>query len=108
VSAFHLPTIDRVHAQAPHLATGWLLINVPDTDAVLEQTVRHGHSALHPHHAFIDAALVAAAHAAGLAVNTWTVDDPDRIRWLADLGVDSAIANDPAAALVALGRRPRR
>ena len=37
------------------------------------------HRALHPHHAFVTAELVDAAHAAGLAVNTWTVDDPDRM-----------------------------
>ena len=35
---------------------------------------------------FVDAALVAAAHDAGLAVNAWTVDDPDRIAELAGLG----------------------
>ncbi len=36
--------------------------------------------AVHPHHPFVDEAFVARAHAAGLAVNTWTCDDPDRIR----------------------------
>ena len=51
-----------------------------------------------------DPQLVEVAHAAGLALNTWTVDDPDRIRWLAGLGVDAVIVNDPAAALAALGR----
>ena len=45
------------------------------------------------------------AHAAGLAVNTWTCDDPDRIRWLADLGVDAVITNVPDVALAA---RPLR
>jgi glycerophosphoryl diester phosphodiesterase len=48
--------------------------------------------------------LVIAAHAAGLAVNTWTCDDPDRIRWLADLGVDAVVTNVPDVALTALGR----
>ena len=42
-----------------------------------------------------------AAHAAGLAVNTWTCDDPDRIRWLADLGVDAVVTNVPDIALAA-------
>jgi glycerophosphoryl diester phosphodiesterase len=48
--------------------------------------------------------LVERAHAAGLAVNTWTCDEPDRIRWLADLGVDAVITNTPDVALEALGR----
>ena len=63
-----------------------------------------GHRALHPHHAFVDADLVAAAHRAGVELNTWTVDEPDRIRWLADAGVDAVITNAPADALAALGK----
>ena len=42
---------------------------------------------------------------AGLAVNTWTVDEPDRIRWLADLGVDGVITNVPDVALAGPRRR---
>ena len=60
--------------------------------------------AVHPHHAFVNEDLVRIAHDAGLAVNTWTVDDPERIRWLADLGVDGIITNVPDVALAALGR----
>ena len=44
------------------------------------------------------------AHAAGLAVNTWTVDDPARIRGWPTLGVDGIITNVPDVALAALGR----
>ena len=42
-------------------------------------------------------------HAAGLRVNTWTVDDPDRIRELASWGVDAVITNVPDVARAALG-----
>ena len=104
VSSFHLPTIDRVRALAPGLATGWLLGVAEDLGPLVDQAAAAGHVAVHPHHAFVDAALVARAHAAGLAVNTWTCDDPDRIRWLADLGVDAVITNVPDIAREALGR----
>ena len=57
---------------------------------------------LNPQDALVDAGLVTAAHGAGLAVNVWTVDDPERIRALARLGVDAVITNDPAGALAAL------
>ena len=60
--------------------------------------------AVHPHHAFVDAAFVRLAHDAGLAVNTWTCDDAERIRWLADLGVDAVVTNVPDVALASLGR----
>ena len=46
--------------------------------------------------------LVDAAHAAGLAVNTWTCDDPERLRWFAEIGVDAVVTNDPALAVEAL------
>ena len=104
VSCFHLPTIDRVRELAPGLATGWLLGVIEDIAPLIERAVAAGHVAVHPHHAFVDADLVERAHAAGLAVNTWTCDEPDRIRWLADLGVDAVITNVPDVALAALGR----
>jgi len=60
--------------------------------------------AWHPHHATLDSATVALAHDAGLAVNTWTVDDPARIAELAAWGVDAIVTNDVPMALEALGR----
>jgi hypothetical protein len=51
-----------------------------------------------------------AAHAAGLAVNTWTCDDPDRIGALLRWGVDGICTNVPDVALAcdAMSERPRR
>ncbi|HEX6570015.1 MAG TPA: glycerophosphodiester phosphodiesterase [Acidimicrobiales bacterium] len=106
VSCFHLPSVDRVRALAPDLATAWLVVGPPDGDpaTLVSEVAGHGHRAVHPHHAFVTAELVAAAHAAGVAVNTWTCDDPDRIRWLAEVGVDAIVTNVPDVALAALGR----
>lgn len=104
ISCFHLPTVDRVHELAPGLATAWLLGLVADPGSLIAMAAERGHVAVHPHHVFVNEALVAQAHAAGLAVNTWTCDDPDRIRWLADLGVDGVVTNVPDVALEALGR----
>ncbi|MEO7429636.1 MAG: glycerophosphodiester phosphodiesterase [Acidimicrobiales bacterium] len=104
VSCFHLPTVDRVHELAPDLATAWLVGMVDEPEAMIDRTARHGHVAIHPHHAFITEGFVARAHAAGLAVNTWTCDEPDRIRWLAEVGVDAVVTNMPNVVLAALGR----
>lgn len=103
ISCFHLPTVDRVHELAPGLATAWLLGLVEDPGALIATAAEHGHVAVHPHHVFVNEEMVSQAHAAGLAVNTWTCDDPERIRWLADLGVDAVVTNVPDVALDALG-----
>jgi glycerophosphoryl diester phosphodiesterase len=52
----------------------------------------------------LDEQQVSAAHAAGLAVNTWTCDEPDRIAELIAWGVDGICTNVPD---VALGVRRR-
>ncbi|MEQ1785950.1 MAG: glycerophosphodiester phosphodiesterase [Acidimicrobiales bacterium] len=104
ISCFHLPTVDRVHELAPGLPTAWLLGLVEAPEALIDKAAAHGHVAVHPHHAFVNEAFVNHAHAAGLVVNTWTCDEPERIRWLADLGVDGVVTNVPDVALAALGR----
>ena len=55
--------------------------------------------------------LVATVHDAGKRLNVWTVDDPDRIASLRELGVDGICSNDPRllnqpAPDVAAGRAP--
>lgn len=104
ISSFHLPTVDRVHELAPGLPTAWLLGMVEEPGLLIDKAAERGHVAVHPHHSFVTEAFVTLAHAAGLAVNTWTCDDPDRIRALADLGVDAVVTNVPDVALQALGR----
>ena len=102
ISSFHLRTIDRVKQLAPELATGFLCMLDPLPADGIAAAVRRGHEAIHPIHLLVDAALVDAAHAAGLTVNAWTVDDPDELRRLADLGVDAVVTNVPDVALATL------
>jgi glycerophosphoryl diester phosphodiesterase len=56
----------------------------------------------HPAAALCRPGLVDRWHAAGYAVNVWTVDDPGELRRLRAMGVDGVICNDPAAARAAL------
>jgi glycerophosphoryl diester phosphodiesterase len=53
-----------------------------------------GVAIVHPHHALLDKAYVASMHAQGIAVNTWTVNDPARAKLLAAAGVDGIITDD--------------
>jgi glycerophosphoryl diester phosphodiesterase len=98
VSSFNLATIDRVRALDADVPTAWLTFDETDVEATIARAVRHGHGALHPYEAHVDRKLVEVAHAAGLVVNTWTVDDPVRIAELVALGVDGVVTNVPDVA----------
>lgn len=98
VSSFNVDTIDRVRAIHPDLATAWVMFDVSDPAQVIERAVAHGFSAIHPYASFTDRSLVDRAHASDLELNVWTVDDPDRIRELVEIGVDGIITNSPSVA----------
>lgn len=102
VSSFNYQDIQQVRAAGTDVATGWLVLDVPDIDGMLDFVISDGHQALHPPVDHTDAMVIDAAHARGILVNTWTVDDPVRIRELAVAGVDAVITNDPATARAAL------
>jgi glycerophosphoryl diester phosphodiesterase len=103
VSAFTLASIDAVREHEPEIPTGWLTLPDYDQLAAVATAASRGHAALHPHHTAVTPELVDAAHAAGLQLNTWTVDDPTRMLALAAMGVDCLITNDPALAVATLG-----
>jgi glycerophosphoryl diester phosphodiesterase len=48
------------------------------------------------------------AHAHGLHVHVWTVNEPDEIERLLDLGVDGVMSDFPARVVAAIGARARR
>jgi glycerophosphoryl diester phosphodiesterase len=102
VSSFDLAAVDVVRAIEPSIPTAWLTGSGYDQFVALETVVDRGHPAIHPHHAGVTAELVAEAHRLGIAVTTWTVDEPEQIRWLASVGVDAIITNRPDVARQAL------
>ena len=101
VSSFDRASIDRLKEVAsPPIATAWL-VTVPPPDAI-EVVVAGGHQALHPWWQAVDQALVERAHAAGVAVNVWTCDDPEAMVRLAGWGVDGICTNVPDVAIAVL------
>ena len=104
VSSFSLRAVDAVRAAAPSLATALLVEAAADPFRALETAGERGHSGLHPIFLAVDQDLVRAAKQAGIAIRTWTVDDPERMVALAEMGVDALITNHVAVARRALGR----
>ncbi|WP_428264201.1 glycerophosphodiester phosphodiesterase [Haliangium sp.] len=105
VSSFDPLILAAVRARAPHLARGYLFHaeqSTPLRQAWLSRTLRP--HALHPDVRLVDRRRVRAWRRRGVAINVWTVDDPDEIVRLSQLGVDGIITNRPAAARAALAR----
>ena len=100
VQSFDLPGLSRLHVAAPWLPLAALF---PRRATPLEQLedVSHFAQGIGPWHGAVDAELVDAAHARGLAVRPWTVDDPAEVARLVALGVDGVITNAPDIARAA-------
>lgn len=102
VSSFDLDTVDAVRALDPAVPTAFLVLD-PDGGAAVDVAADRGHQALHPWVPMVDEALIARAHRAGLVINAWTIDDPERIAELAAWGIDGVVTNVPDVARAALG-----
>jgi glycerophosphoryl diester phosphodiesterase len=105
ISSFSFRTIDACRAAVPEIPTAWLCYAADE--AAIERTATAGHAAIHPWEPMVTAEAVQACHAAGLAVNTWTCNDTDRLVELASSGVDGVCTDVPDLALTALGRADR-
>ncbi|HUS43014.1 MAG TPA: glycerophosphodiester phosphodiesterase [Ilumatobacteraceae bacterium] len=103
ISSFSWSTLAACREYAPEIATGWLTTAAVD-DSTLVRLAAAGHRALHPWDEQVDGTLVERCHRNGLAVNTWTCNDPARLVALADLGVDGVCTDLPDVALRAFGR----
>lgn len=104
VSSFDLDTINRIRAIDPSMPTGYLVLSCDEPIDAVATCIDHGHVAVHPYDLFVDRALVERCHAVGVAVNVWTVDQPDRIAELLTFGVDAVISNRVDVALAVRAR----
>lgn len=100
ISCFHRPTVDAMRTFRPEVRTAWLTEGVRPTDweRVARDLATSGHTALHPYVKHLDEGCVSAFHAAGLQVNSWTVDDPQDMRRIIGWGIDGICTNVPDVA----------
>ena len=87
-------SITAVKARTAHAFGVNLRADQPDLADRIERCVREGVRLV----SFAGAPTkdaIAALHAAGVLVNTWTIDQPDLARRLSDAGIDGIITNRP-------------
>ena len=102
ISSFNWLSIELVRESDPHLSTGFLTTALIDPWAALVYVRSHGHAFVLPQAPPLYTAgkpFVQEAHAGGVLVGTWTVDDPDAIDRLFADGVDAVATNDPGMAI---------
>ncbi len=106
ISSFRIETIDRCRAIADALRapvrTAWLTAAVPAGTLALLQA--RGHTALHPYVKLLTRDTVRDYRAAGIDVNTWTCDNPERMRELIEWGVTGICTNVPDVALTVVAQ----
>jgi glycerophosphoryl diester phosphodiesterase len=93
----------EVRARLPDavIAMTWTRPGLPGAE-LLAQVRPQYHS---QHHEWLSPAVVDAAHAAGLRVSAWTVDDQRRMGELAGMGVDAITSNEIALLVATLTSR---
>jgi glycerophosphoryl diester phosphodiesterase len=94
VSSFDMEALQSVRAVSGAVRIG-VLWHQSDVAPAFRHAAELGAEAIHPRHELVNDSLMAAARRDGLAVNTWTVNAVERMRALADLGVDGIISDFP-------------
>lgn len=97
VSSFHLPELWEFKQLAPEIPIGALLCGVPLDWAGC--ALELGAATLNLSSEFVDPRLIADAHAHGIKVYVYTVNDPTEMRLLRQMGVDGVFTDYPERAL---------
>jgi len=93
-SSFYDPVLARLRTLSPEARVA-LLISRKFPQRAVERAKALGAEALNPEDSLVTAELVREAHAAGLAVYVFTVDEEAELRRFLDLGVDGIFTNHP-------------
>ena len=95
VSSFWWAALEGVREAAPSVRRAYLFSSAPPRASLLADARGGELWALHPNKAYATPELVRAAHEAKLAVQVWTVNEPDEIAHFVSLGVDGIFSDYP-------------
>ncbi|MBL7169322.1 glycerophosphodiester phosphodiesterase [Candidatus Bathyarchaeota archaeon] len=93
VSSFHLEELLAIRELSEDVRTGVLF--ALDDGGIMDFAERNGAYSLNPNHRTVTPDLVARAHERGLKIFAWTVNEPEDIARMTELGVDGIISDYP-------------
>ena len=105
--SFDEGAIDRVRELDPSLRTGYLVAPGHPLDAAIAWAAEHGHAGVHPWEGDLPLdplPLLAQAKMLGLVVGCYVVNEPERMRFLAGVGLWGFVTDVPDVAVETLGR----
>jgi glycerophosphoryl diester phosphodiesterase len=102
LSCFRRKTVDRAKSAWPDLPTAWLTVAVSNYEELAVDLQASKHNAVHPEVSKVTRELIETFHRHGVQVNTWTCDDPVRMRELVQWGIDGICTNVPDVGLAVL------
>lgn len=100
-TSFNVDYLRLMQHQQPQIPRG-LLVESDFMGDILALAQTLGCGLIAPHHSLINKTRIDAAHQLGLTVSTWTVNDPQRMIELKNMGLDSLITDYPSLALKTL------
>ncbi len=92
ITSFNPETLKRVREVFSEMRTGYLVTGGGSMAELVEHCRSAGHEMLIPDHRMITEPMKSVG---GLSYGTWTVNDVDRAKQLADWGVESIITDNP-------------
>lgn len=97
-TSFNVEYLRLMQQQAPQIPRG-LLVESDFTGDIFALAQELSCGLIAPYHQLLTTELIEHAHAVGLKVSTWTVNEPSRMIKLRDMGLDSLITDYPTLAL---------
>ncbi|MBR5299469.1 MAG: calcineurin-like phosphoesterase C-terminal domain-containing protein [Bacteroidales bacterium] len=100
VQSFDVRALNYLHEKYPEMNVSYLVDeDAPDFDTYMGY-LKFTPQWLSPHHSITDEALVQKCREKGIKIVPWTVDEPEDIKRILDLGVDAIISNYPDRVLM--------
>ena len=103
-SSFFPPVLEALREVSPEVRIA-VLISPRFPQGAIERALALGAEAINPERSLASPELVDSAHGEGLSVYVYTVDDPEEMHRLLDLGVDGLFTNYPGRMRTLLASR---